>query len=236
MPHDTAAARPLRREPVLDGALSGAGREPRPPGRRHADLRKPGARGGGLVCADRASTPTRKASPRRGHAPDADDVKRFYLLDRDNPNSIARRDRRGADERAHAAAADLDRDVDAAQHVPPRAGGDRRGRAAPATGCRGCAARIKMGVQEHTGITEGTFFRDQGWCFYMLGRLIERADQTTRLLDIRYHLLVPHRRRGAARRGTDHCGPACCAPPPAITRSAASRRPVSSRRTWCASC
>jgi uncharacterized alpha-E superfamily protein len=50
---------------------------------------------------------------------------------------------------------------------------------------------IKEGVQTHTGITEGTFFRDQGWFFYQLGRLIERADQTTRLLDIRYHILVP---------------------------------------------
>jgi uncharacterized alpha-E superfamily protein len=51
--------------------------------------------------------------------------------------------------------------------------------------------RLKEGVQTHTGITEGTFFRDQGWFFYQLGRLIERADQTTRLVDIRYHLLVP---------------------------------------------
>jgi uncharacterized alpha-E superfamily protein len=50
--------------------------------------------------------------------------------------------------------------------------------------------RIKEGVQAHTGITEGTFFRDQGWHFYMLGRLVERADQVTRLLDIKYHLLV----------------------------------------------
>ncbi len=53
-------------------------------------------------------------------------------------------------------------------------------------------ARLKEGVQAHTGMTEGTFFRDQGWNFYMLGRLIERADQTTRLLDIKYHLLAPH--------------------------------------------
>ena len=52
-------------------------------------------------------------------------------------------------------------------------------------------SRLKEGVQTHTGITEGTFFRDQGWFFYQLGRLIERADQITRLLDIRYHLLVP---------------------------------------------
>ena len=50
-------------------------------------------------------------------------------------------------------------------------------------------------MQAHTGITEGTFFRDQGWHFYMLGRLIERADQVTRLLDIKYHLLVPAPRR-----------------------------------------
>jgi uncharacterized alpha-E superfamily protein len=34
-------------------------------------------------------------------------------------------------------------------------------------------------------------FRDQGWYFYQIGRYIERADQTTRLLDIKYHLLLP---------------------------------------------
>ena len=51
--------------------------------------------------------------------------------------------------------------------------------------------RIKEGVQAHTGITERTFFRDQGWHLYEMGRLIERADQTTRLLDIKYHLLTP---------------------------------------------
>ena len=62
--------------------------------------------------------------------------------------------------------------------------------------------RIKEGVQAHTGITEGTLFRDQGWLFYQLGRLIERADQTTRLLDIRYHLLVP-RGSGEERRMTE---------------------------------
>ena len=50
---------------------------------------------------------------------------------------------------------------------------------------------IKEACQTHTGITDGTFFRDQGWYFYQLGRYIERADQTTRLLDIKYHLLLP---------------------------------------------
>ena len=53
-------------------------------------------------------------------------------------------------------------------------------------------AMIKEACQTHTGITEGTFFRDQGWYFYQIGRYIERADQTTRLVDIKYHLLLPN--------------------------------------------
>jgi len=49
---------------------------------------------------------------------------------------------------------------------------------------------IKEGCQAHTGITDGTFYRDEGWNFYQLGRNLERADQTTRLLDVKYHLLL----------------------------------------------
>ncbi len=52
-------------------------------------------------------------------------------------------------------------------------------------------SHIKEGVQAHTGITEGTLFRDQGWHFYEIGRLLERADQTTRLLDTKFHRLLP---------------------------------------------
>ena len=55
-------------------------------------------------------------------------------------------------------------------------------------------AMVKEGCQAHTGITEGTFFRDESWYFYSIGRWLERADQTTRLLDIKYHQLLP---RGA---------------------------------------
>jgi uncharacterized alpha-E superfamily protein len=51
-------------------------------------------------------------------------------------------------------------------------------------------AEIKEACQAFTGITEGTFYRDQAWYFYRLGRYIERADQTTRLLDTKYHLLT----------------------------------------------
>ena len=49
---------------------------------------------------------------------------------------------------------------------------------------------IKEACQTFTGITEGTFYRDQAWFFYRLGRYIERADQTTRLLDNKYYILT----------------------------------------------
>jgi uncharacterized alpha-E superfamily protein len=52
-------------------------------------------------------------------------------------------------------------------------------------------AMLKEGAQEHVGISEGTFYRDQCWHFTMIGRYLERADQTTRLLDTRFHVLVP---------------------------------------------
>jgi uncharacterized alpha-E superfamily protein len=48
---------------------------------------------------------------------------------------------------------------------------------------------IKEDCQLHTGIVEGTLYRDQTWHFYTLGRWMERADQTTRLLDINHHHL-----------------------------------------------
>lgn len=52
-------------------------------------------------------------------------------------------------------------------------------------------ADLRHACQTHTGIVEGTFYRDEAWYFYSLGRYLERADQTTRLLDIKYHLLLP---------------------------------------------
>jgi uncharacterized alpha-E superfamily protein len=51
-------------------------------------------------------------------------------------------------------------------------------------------SEIKEACQTFTGISEGTFYRDQAWHFYRLGRYIERADQTTRLLDSKYYVLL----------------------------------------------
>lgn len=57
-------------------------------------------------------------------------------------------------------------------------------------------AMLKEGTQAHSGITEGTFYRDQAWHFYMFGRCLERADQTTRLLDTRFNAMARRREDG----------------------------------------
>jgi uncharacterized alpha-E superfamily protein len=71
---------------------------------------------------------------------------------------------------------------------------------------------VKEACQTHTGITEGTFFRDQGWYFYQLGNYIERADQTTRLLDVKFHQLAT---------GNSAVSPLEAGLPAALLRSAA---------------
>ena len=72
---------------------------------------------------------------------------------------------------------------------------------------------VKESCQTHTGVAEGTLYRDAGWSFYHLGQALERADQTTRLLDVKYHLLLPN--------STDVGSPADVSQWNAVLRSAA---------------
>jgi uncharacterized alpha-E superfamily protein len=41
------------------------------------------------------------------------------------------------------------------------------------------------------GITQGTLQRDEAFRFLRLGNFFERADNTTRILDVKYHILLP---------------------------------------------
>jgi uncharacterized alpha-E superfamily protein len=41
------------------------------------------------------------------------------------------------------------------------------------------------------GITDATMLHGEGWHFYRMGRLLERADKTSRLLDVKYFILLP---------------------------------------------
>ena len=50
---------------------------------------------------------------------------------------------------------------------------------------------IRRACQLFYGITDATLSRDLSWQFSRLGRLLERADKATRILDVKYFLLLP---------------------------------------------
>ena len=50
---------------------------------------------------------------------------------------------------------------------------------------------IKRHSHLFQGLTESTYSRNEGWEFIQFGKLIERADKTTRILDVKYHILLP---------------------------------------------
>ncbi|WP_297490774.1 alpha-E domain-containing protein [Acidocella sp.] len=128
---------------------------------------------------------------KRGFSPDAIHIKRFYLLDKGNPTSIPSSledARTNARTLRPLISTEMWRQINVFHRFVGRIGAaDLEGDALS----RVCT-RLKDAVQAHTGITEGTLYRDQGWYFYELGRLLERADQTTRMLDIKYTALLPH--------------------------------------------
>jgi uncharacterized alpha-E superfamily protein len=114
----------------------------------------------------------------------------FYMLDRDNPNSIIS-SVRAARENARSLRPLIStemwthlnvffNELQAISATPNNIPNIAR-----------FCERVRTACQAHTGITEGTFYRDQGWYFYQLGKYLERADQTTRLVDVKYHTLLP---------------------------------------------
>lgn len=124
-------------------------------------------------------------------APTAEEVLRFYVTDRTNPTSIIS---------AIAAARDnartlrplISSEMWAQLNVFRNWLGELDALALAPGNLPRLLNRIKEACQTHTGITDGTLHRDQGSVFYRLGRVVERADQTTRLIDIKYHALLPH--------------------------------------------
>ena len=51
--------------------------------------------------------------------------------------------------------------------------------------------RIIAGSHLFQGITDATMTHGEGWDFIRIGKLLERADCTSRILDVKYHILLP---------------------------------------------
>ena len=56
---------------------------------------------------------------------------------------------------------------------------------------------VKMRSSLTRGTTLGTLLQDESYNFIRIGTLLERADNTARILDVKYHVLRPHDDEGA---------------------------------------
>jgi len=51
--------------------------------------------------------------------------------------------------------------------------------------------KVKSGILLLYGLADSTVARTEGWYFRQLGQYLERADKTSRILDVKYHILLP---------------------------------------------
>jgi uncharacterized alpha-E superfamily protein len=52
-------------------------------------------------------------------------------------------------------------------------------------------AEVKTASHLFAGVTDATMSHNEGWHFGRVGRMLERADKTTRILDVKYFILLP---------------------------------------------
>jgi len=50
---------------------------------------------------------------------------------------------------------------------------------------------IKRSSHLFQGLTDSTYSRSEGWEFIQFGKYVERANKTARILDVKYHILLP---------------------------------------------
>jgi uncharacterized alpha-E superfamily protein len=125
-----------------------------------------------------------------GRRPTAEAVIHFYILDDQNPNSVLSSIRM-ARENARA----LRPLISTEMWVQLNGFHNRLSRLRRADlrieNLNRLCSYIKESCQTHSGITAETLYRDESWYFHQMGRAIERADQTTRLVDVKYQVLLP---------------------------------------------
>jgi uncharacterized alpha-E superfamily protein len=117
--------------------------------------------------------------------PDAENVIRFYMAYIDNPGSI-QASIRSARENARALRPMLSTDMwyqlnDFYNRLFAFGPADF----SEVRLSRTCDA-IKRGCYAQIGVAENTLYHDEMWPFFRLGMYLERADQTSRLLDVRF--------------------------------------------------
>jgi uncharacterized alpha-E superfamily protein len=122
---------------------------------------------------------------------DAPSVSRFYMLDAENPTSVPAT-LLAAHQNARALRPVISIELWEQVNVMRNRWREvKEADLAPPSLPRLCR-RLLEECQVNEGIVEGSLSHDETWHYYRLGKTLERADQITRLLDIKYHLLLPN--------------------------------------------
>lgn len=61
------------------------------------------------------------------------------------------------------------------------------------TGSTEYIADLKLRTQQIYAVAESMMPRNEGWWFYLLGRYLERADNVSRIIDVKYFMILPDR-------------------------------------------
>jgi uncharacterized alpha-E superfamily protein len=122
-------------------------------------------------------------------APTAENVIRFLTFDADYPNSIlscvciARENARSIRE---IISSEMWEEVNSFYYMVKDAAQKQLQTTLPSF-----FTQVKLSSHRFAGVMDSTMTHNEGWHFGHIGRLLERADKTTRILDVKYFFLLP---------------------------------------------
>lgn len=116
---------------------------------------------------------------------------KFLAFDKENPNSISNC-LFNARENARAIRPEITKEVwEQINHLYYMVKDGREKKLWQKKDPRNFFIEVKKGCQLVYGILDATISRNDGWHFGNIGKLLERADKTSRFLDVKYHILLP---------------------------------------------
>jgi uncharacterized alpha-E superfamily protein len=122
--------------------------------------------------------------------PTRENVMHFLTFDRENPNSIlscVRHARENARSVREVISSEMWEQANRFYLLVMRAAGNKSVIDNP----HDFYTAVKTESHLFDGITEATMSHDEPWHFLQMGELLERADKTSRILDVKYYILLP---------------------------------------------
>lgn len=122
--------------------------------------------------------------------PSRENVMHFLTFDRDNPNSIlscARNARENARSVREVISSEMWEQANRLYLLVKDAAASKSIEKNP----HEFYTSVKMESHLFDGITEATMSHGEAWHFLQVGELLERADKTSRILDVKYYILLP---------------------------------------------